>query len=36
VLSLPVGTVKILLHRGRIELKKQVLRELGETRRGEK
>jgi RNA polymerase sigma-70 factor (ECF subfamily) len=36
VLSIPAGTVKILLHRGRIELKKQVLRELGETRRGEK
>ena len=36
VLSVPAGTVKILLHRGRIELKKQVLRELGKTRRGEK
>jgi RNA polymerase sigma-70 factor, ECF subfamily len=34
VLSVPAGTVKILLHRGRIELKKQVLRELGRTRRG--
>ena len=28
VLSMPMGTVKILLHRGRIELKKQVMREL--------
>ncbi len=29
VLSIPIGTVKILLHRGRIELKKQVLKEMG-------
>lgn len=28
VLSLPMGTVKILLHRGRIELKRRVLKEL--------
>ncbi|MFH1219081.1 MAG: sigma-70 family RNA polymerase sigma factor [Candidatus Eisenbacteria bacterium] len=29
VLSIPMGTVKVLLHRGRLELKKQVMKELG-------
>jgi RNA polymerase sigma-70 factor (ECF subfamily) len=29
VLAIPMGTVKILLHRGRLELKRQVLKELG-------
>jgi RNA polymerase sigma-70 factor (ECF subfamily) len=30
VLSIPIGTVKILLHRGHAELKQQVIKELGQ------
>jgi RNA polymerase sigma-70 factor (ECF subfamily) len=32
VLSIPMGTVKVLLHRGRLELKRRVLAETGEDR----
>ena len=30
ILSIPMGTVKVLIHRGRLELKKAVKREVGE------
>jgi RNA polymerase sigma-70 factor (ECF subfamily) len=36
VLSIPIGTVKILLHRGHAELKRQVMRELSEKQRDER
>jgi RNA polymerase sigma-70 factor (ECF subfamily) len=29
VLSIPMGTVKVLLHRGRLELRRRVLTEIG-------
>ena len=34
VLSIPMGTVKVLLHRGRLELKRRVLAEIGDNQGG--
>jgi len=34
VLSIPMGTVKVLLHRGRLELKRRVLAEVGDNQGG--